>query len=45
MFRGVVLGGGAKNDEREDVLITFSEELKVEATASTLEIGTRIRKK
>lgn len=45
MIQGFVLSRGAKNDEREDMLTTFSEELKVGATASTLEIGTRIRKK
>lgn len=49
--QGLVLGPvsvsvcrGAKNDEIENMLITFSDELRVDVTASTLEVGTRIRR-
>lgn len=49
VLQGFVLGPvsvcrGTENDEVENILITFSDELKVDVTASTLEIGTRIRK-
>lgn len=44
VLQGFVLGPvsvcrGAKNDEIENMLITFSDELKVDVAASTLEIG------